>query len=218
MTSDRSLTARDLACLWHPYTQMQTAPAPVPVVRGRGVYLYTEDGRRILDGISSWWVNIHGHGHPHIAKAIADQAAKLEQVIFAGFTHEAAESLARKLVAIAPARLDHVFFSDSGSTAVEVAIKMAVGAWHNRGKPRHRAIALEHAYHGDMFGAMSVGARGVFNTAYAPMLFDVSYLPFPERGQEQKTIDALKALLTAEPDAFAALIVEPLVQIGRAHV
>jgi adenosylmethionine-8-amino-7-oxononanoate aminotransferase len=197
--------------VWHPFTQHALAGPAVEIARAEGAYLYTPEGRVLLDAISSWWVNIHGHGHPHIAKAIAEQAAKLEQVIFAGFTHEAAETLARKLVGLAPKGLDYAFFSDSGSTAVEVAIKMAVGAWHNRGKPRHRVLALEHAYHGDMFGAMSVGARGVFNAAYVPMLFDVSYLPFPERGREQNTLDALKALLTAEPGAFAALILEPLV-------
>ena len=169
------------------------------------------DGRTILDAISSWWVNTHGHGHPHIIQAIQNQAAKLEQVIFAGFTHEPAETLARKLLAAAPDGLDHVFFSDSGSTAVEVAIKMAVGYWHNRGKPRHRIIAMEHAYHGDMFGAMAVGHRGVFNAAYDPMLFDVAYVPFPARGSEHRTVEALQALLRADSNAFAAMIVEPLV-------
>ncbi len=197
--------------IWHPFTQAALAPPAIRVARGQGAYLHTEDGRAILDAISSWWVNLHGHAHPHIARSLADQAAKLDQVIFAGFTHEPAERLAQKLVAIAPSGLAHVFFSDSGSTAVEVAIKMAVGCWHNRGHPRHRVIALEHAYHGDMFGAMSLGHRGLFNAAYEPMLFDVSYLPFPQAGDDRPMIDALAALLRSEPDAFAALIVEPLV-------
>jgi adenosylmethionine-8-amino-7-oxononanoate aminotransferase len=151
------------------------------------------------------------YGHKAIADAIAEQAKYLEQVIFAGFTHEPAEVLAKQLLKIAPGDLGYVFFSDSGSTAVEVAIKMAVGCWHNRGHPRHRVIALEHGYHGDLFGAMSVGHRGAFNAAYEPMLFDVSTLPFPRAGEEQKTLDALSKLLTAEADAFAALIIEPLV-------
>jgi len=201
----------DRSPIWHPFTQHALAGPAIPIARGEGAYLYTQEGRAILDAISSWWVTTHGHGHPHIAQAIQHQAAKLEQVIFAGFTHEPAEILARKLIAVAPKGLDYAFFSDSGSTAVEVAIKMAVGSWHNRGAPRHRIIAMEHAYHGDMFGAMAVGHRGVFNAAYDPMLFDVAYLPFPARGTEQRTIEALKALLGSDPNAFAAMIVEPLV-------
>jgi len=197
--------------LWHPFTQHAVSGEAVAVERAEGAYLYTKDGRAILDAISSWWVNTHGHGQPHIVEAIKTQAAKLEQVIFAGFTHEPAETLAKKLLAVAPAGLTHAFYSDSGSTAVEVALKMAVGCWHNRGRPRHRIIAMEHAYHGDMFGAMSVGHRGVFNAAYDPMLFEVSYLPFPERGNEHRTLEALEKLLRSNPDTYAALILEPLV-------
>jgi len=201
----------DRQAIWHPFTQHGLGIPEIKIARAEGTYLYTDDGRAIIDAISSWWVNLHGHGHPHIARAIAEQAAKLDQVIFAGFTHEPAERLAAKLLGIAPRGLEHVFFSDSGSTAVEVAIKMAVGAWHNRGHKRRGVIALEHAYHGDMFGAMSVGQRGLFNAAYEKMLFDVSYLPFPARGVEHHTIDALERLLKSQPNHFAALIVEPLV-------
>ena len=197
--------------LWHPFTQHAVAGDAIAIEHAEGAYLYTRDGRAILDAISSWWVNTHGHSHPHIVDAIRDQATKLEQVIFAGFTHEPAETLARKLLAVAPQGLAHAFYSDSGSTAVEVAIKMAVGCWHNRGRPRHRIIAMEHAYHGDMFGAMSVGHRGVFNAAYDPMLFEVSYIPFPEHGNEHKTLEALERLLRDNPNSFAALILEPLV-------
>ena len=204
MSDDRSL-------IWHPFTQHGLGVPPIPIVRAKGAYLYTKDGRAILDAISSWWVNIHGHGHRHIAEAIGTQSRRLEQVIFASFIHEPAERLAVKLLGLAPKSLAHVFFSDSGSTAVEVAIKMAVGCWHNRGHPRHRVIALEHGYHGDMFGAMSVGQRGLFSAPYEKMLFDVSYLPFPAPGSEQRTIDTLNTLITSEPNAFAALIVEPLV-------
>ena len=203
--------ARSDSPIWHPFTQHALAGPAIAIARAEGAYLHTPDGRTILDAISSWWVNTHGHGHPHIAQAIANQAAKLEQVIFAGFSHEPAETLARKLLAVAPKGLAYAFFSDSGSTAVEVAIKMAVGCWHNRGAPRHRIIAMEHAYHGDMFGAMAVGHRGVFNAAYEPMLFDVAYLPFPARGAEHRTIEALQALLRSHADSFAAVIVEPLV-------
>jgi adenosylmethionine-8-amino-7-oxononanoate aminotransferase len=203
--------AGERRAIWHPFTQHGLGVPEISVKRAEGSYLYTDDGRAILDAISSWWINLHGHGHPHIAQAIARQAATLDQVIFAGFTHEPAERLARKLLEPAPQGLEHVFFSDSGSTAVEVAIKMAVGCWANRGHPRTRIIALEHAYHGDMFGAMAVGQRGLFNAAYEKMLFEVSFLPFPAHGEEQRTIDALERLLKADAGAFAALIIEPLV-------
>jgi adenosylmethionine-8-amino-7-oxononanoate aminotransferase len=197
--------------VWHPFTQHKLAAAAIPIARAQGANLFTAEGRAILDAISSWWVNTHGHAHPHIAGAIKRQAEKLEQVIFAGFTHEPAEALTRKLLAIAPKGLAYAFFSDSGSTAVEVAIKMAVGCWHNRGTPRHRIVAMEHAYHGDMFGAMAVGHRGVFNAAYEPMLFDVARIPFPQKDAEQVTLDALNAALDSAPGEFAAMIVEPLV-------
>jgi adenosylmethionine-8-amino-7-oxononanoate aminotransferase len=197
--------------IWHPFTQHALAAPEIHIARGEGAYLYTEDGRPIIDAISSWWVNLHGHSHPHIVQAIAKQAAILDQVIFAGFTHEPAERLTRKLLQLAPKGLAHAFFSDSGSTAVEVALKMAVGCWHNRGKPRHRILALEHAYHGDMFGAMSVGHRTMLNAPYDPMLFDVSYIPFPAHGTERNALNALAHLLNAQLDEFAALIVEPLV-------
>jgi adenosylmethionine-8-amino-7-oxononanoate aminotransferase len=193
--------------VWHPFTQHALAPPPVHVERAEGAYLYAEDGRRIYDGISSWWVVTHGHCHPHIVAAIQRQAAALDQVIFAGHTHEPAERLAAKLVALTG--LDHVFFSDSGSTSVEVAIKMALGYWHNRNEKRHRVLALEHGYHGDTVGAMSVGARGVFNAAYAPLLFDVGRIPFPAPGKEQHTLDALE--MQCRERETAAFIVEPLV-------
>lgn len=197
--------------IWHPFTQHGAAPAEISIARAEGARLITDTGRTITDAISSWWVITHGHGHSRIIEAIREQAQQLEQVIFAGFTHGPAETLAQKLLARAPSSLKHAFFSDSGSTAVEVAVKMAVGAWHNRGKPRHRIIAMEHAYHGDMFGAMSVGHRGVFNAAWDPMLFEVSFIPFPESGAEQRTLDALEALLQQDADRFAAAIFEPLV-------
>lgn len=197
--------------VWHPFTQHGSGEETIEIARAEGAYLYTTEGRAIFDAISSWWVNLHGHGHPRIARAIAEQAEELEQVIFAGFTHAPAERLAQRLLKLTPGDLKYVFFSDSGSTAVEVAIKMAVGTWYNRRRPRHKIIALQHGYHGDMFGAMSVGHRGPFNAAYEPMLFEVSYLPFPEKGEEQKTLDALGKFLREEPDAYAALILEPLV-------
>ncbi len=195
--------------VWHPFTQHGLGE-PVPLVtHGEGAILWTEDGQRIIDGISSWWVTTHGHGHPRIVQAIAEQAGKLDQVIFAGWTHEPAETLARSLVDLMPDPLAHVFFSDSGSTSVEVALKMALGYWLHRGEPRHRIVVMEHSYHGDTIGAMSIGARGVFNRAYAPLLFDVTEIPFPHEGAEQATLDRLDAICREE--APAALIVEPLI-------
>jgi adenosylmethionine-8-amino-7-oxononanoate aminotransferase len=193
--------------VWHPFTQHALAPPPPLIARGEGAWLETVDGKRILDAISSWWVITHGHRHPAIMAAIKAQADQLDQVIFAGFTHQPAEDVARDLIAIAPQGLAHVFYSDSGSTAVEVALKMALGFWRNQNNPRRRILALEHAYHGDTIGTMSAGARGVFNAAYAPLLFDVERVPFPSHGREQETLDALKRLA---PGA-AALIVEPLI-------
>jgi adenosylmethionine-8-amino-7-oxononanoate aminotransferase len=154
----------------------------------------------------------HGHRHPKIVEAIKKQADVLDQVIFAGFTHQPAEDVARALLEIAPAGLSHVFYSDSGSTSVEVALKMALGYWKNTGpkngkEPRTRIIALEHAYHGDTVGTMSAGARGVFTAAYQPLLFDVVRLPFPAPGREQEML----ALLRDAAKGAAALIVEPLI-------
>lgn len=193
--------------VWHPFTQ-HGLDEPTPLVsRAEGAALYTADGRRIIDAISSWWVTTHGHRNPRIMAAIADQAGRMDQIIFAGWTHEPAEALARALVEMMPAPLAHVFYSDSGSTSVEVAIKMALGYWLNRGEPRHRILTLEHGYHGDTIGGMSVGARGVYNRAYTPLLFDVDTIPFPA-GDGRNTLDALEAMCRHEP---AALIVEPLV-------
>ncbi|MEQ1709891.1 MAG: adenosylmethionine--8-amino-7-oxononanoate transaminase [Hyphomicrobium sp.] len=195
--------------VWHPFTQHAVLADIESIERGAGAWLETADGRRILDAISSWWVVTHGHTHPRMAAAIRAQAERLDQVIFAGFTHEPAERLASKLVELAPRGLSHVFYSDSGSTAVEVALKMALGYWHNRGEPRTVIAALEHGYHGDTTAAMSAGARGLFSAPYAPMLFDVARLPFPRAGHEQATLDALDAQCRNE--SVAALIVEPLI-------
>lgn len=194
--------------IWHPFTQ-HGLNEPIPLVtRGEGAVLFTADGRRVIDAISSWWVTTHGHCHPRIMAAIRDQAEKLDQLIFAGWTHEPAETLARDLTAMMPPALPRVFFSDSGSTSVEVALKMALGHFANRGEDRHRILVMAGSYHGDTVGTMSVGARGVFNRAYAPLLFDVDTIPFPQAGAEQVTLDTLEALCRQRP---AALIVEPLV-------
>lgn len=194
--------------VWHPFTQHATEPPPVEIARAKGAWLETRDNRRIFDGISSWWVITHGHRHPAIVEAVHEQINKLDQVIFAGCTHEPAERLAAKLVNLAPTGLAHVFYSDSGSTAVEVALKMALGYWRNIGHPRTRIAALEHGYHGDTIGTMSAGARGVFNAAYEPLLFDVVRIPFPHPGHEQETLAALETAAREAP--LAAFIAEPL--------
>jgi adenosylmethionine---8-amino-7-oxononanoate aminotransferase len=196
--------------VWHPFTQHGLGDPVMRISHAEGAALYTQDGTRIIDAISSWWVTTHGHCHPKISAAIAEQAQKLDQMIFAGWTHEPAEQLARDLIAMMPAPLAYVFYSDSGSTAVEVALKMALGYWHNQGSKRNRIIVMEHSYHGDTIGAMSIGARGVFNQAYAPLLFGVDTVPFPAERKTQATLDALEAFCSA-PDAPAAFIVEPLI-------
>ena len=196
------------SAIWHPFTQHGLGE-PIPeVVRAEGAALHIADGRRIVDAISSWWVTTHGHCHPAIMAAIREAAGQLDQIIFAGWTHAPAEAVAAGLRALMPPELTRVFFSDSGSTSVEVALKMALGYWRNRDEARHRIIVMAHSYHGDTIGAMSVGARGVFNQAYSPLLFDVATIPFPAAGAEQETLDALEAFCRDKP---AALIVEPLV-------
>ena len=193
--------------IWHPFTQ-HGLEEPIPLVtHAQGAILHTADGRCVIDAISSWWVTTHGHCHPRIVAAIAQQAQQLDQLIFAGWTHEPADRLARELVDLLD--LPYVFYSDSGSTSVEVALKMALGFWANRGEPRHRILVLEHSYHGDTIGTMSVGARGVFNRAYAPLLFDVGTIPFPAAGREQAALDVLERACREE--APAAFIVEPLI-------
>ena len=153
--------------VWHPFTQPALDPQPVNIRRAEGVYLETADGRRVIDAISSWWVTLHGHAHPAIAVAIAEQAARLEHVLLAGFTHDAVEELSFRLRKFLPPRLTQIFYSDDGSTAVEVGLKMAVQYWQNIGRPvKTGIVALEHAYHGDTVGAMSVAEDSEFNAAF----------------------------------------------------
>jgi adenosylmethionine-8-amino-7-oxononanoate aminotransferase len=195
--------------IWHPFTQHALRPSLPKAVRAEGAYVYTDDNHRIIDAISSWWVITHGHRHPRIVDAIKAQADSLDQLIFADFTHEAAERVAAKLLTLTPPGLDHVFFSDSGSTSVEVALKMALGFWRHNGESRRLILVLEHSYHGDTIGTMSVGARGPFTDPYEPFLFEVERIPFPAATRESATLEALDILCrTSNP---AALIVEPLV-------
>ena len=204
---EQRVLMHDAAHVWHPYTQHHQAPMPVAIARASGSWLYDMHGTPILDAISSWWVTTHGHCHPEIIDAIAEQARTLDQVIFAGFTHEPAATLAAALVSRLPRGLTRIFYSDNGSTAVEVAIKLSLQSFANRGQPRRLVAALEHAYHGDTFGAMAAGARGVFTQMYEPLLFEVARLPDPSEGD---TLRALDALIAARGNELAAVIVEPL--------
>ena len=206
--------------VWHPFTQMQTAPIPVAIESAKDEFLFTSDNRKIIDGISSLWFTLHGHNHPHIVKAIQDQAAKLDQVIFAGFAHEPAAKLSKNLVSLWNNKLPKVFFSDDGSTAVEVAIKLSVQSRKNVGDlKKTKIIALENAYHGDTLGAMSVGARSSFTAAFDDWLFEVVRIPAPVADSgptteihKRKSLEALEKLLVSDHDTISALIVEPMVQ------
>jgi adenosylmethionine-8-amino-7-oxononanoate aminotransferase len=200
----------DQSYVWHPFTQHQGADRPLQVVKGDGLYLYDSDGKKYIDANSSWWVNVHGHSHPHIANAISKQFLELDHVVFAGVTHPKAVELSKRIVNILPDHFQKVFFSDNGSTAIEVAIKMSFQYWHNKGENRKRVMALEGAYHGDTFGAMSVGERDLFNKPFEPFFFDADYLPFPTGANDDQVL--LKAESLFESNEFALLIVEPLVQ------
>ncbi len=205
-----TIRQRDSKVIWHPYTPMKIWPEAIAIVKGEGVYLIDEDGNRYIDAISSWWVTLHGHSHPYIAEKVSKQLTVLEHCIFAGFTHEPAVTLAERLLDILPQGMSKIFYSDNGSTAVEVAIKMSLQYWNNKGIKKKKLVALENAYHGDTFGAMAVSGRSVFTEAFTDLLFDVSFVPFPSKGNEQQSIDALETLL--KTGKVAAFIVEPLVQ------
>lgn len=205
-----TLTQRDKQVVWHPYTQMKRWPEAIGITHGSGSWLYDEDGNAYIDAISSWWVTLHGHAHPHIAAAVSKQLGVLEQCIFAGFTHEPAITLAERLVNILPGNMGKIFYSDNGSTAVEVALKMALQYWRNKGAAKTKILSLEGAYHGDTVGAMSVSARSTFTDAFQPWLFDVSFLPFPAPEREAQCLQALEQQL--QNGDIAALIVEPLIQ------
>jgi adenosylmethionine-8-amino-7-oxononanoate aminotransferase len=207
-----SLTTRDSSIIWHPYTQMQTALPPIGIVRGEGAWLYEETGLRYLDAISSWWTNIHGHAHPYLAEKIHAQALTLEHLIFAGFTHEPAVHLAEMLLSVLPSGQERVFYSDNGSTAVEVALKMALQYWHNKGEKRTKIIALKEAYHGDTFGAMSVSGRSAFTGPFDSLLFDVYFVEAPLPGKEALAFQEMKSLLAVHGNEVAAFLYEPLVQ------
>ncbi len=182
---------------------------PVPVTSGKGSYLFSENGNAYLDAISSWWVNLHGHGHPYIAEKIYQQALTLEQVIFAGFTHEPAVRLAERLLPVLPGNFSKIFYSDNGSTSTEVALKMAIQFWWNQGATKRKKIlAFKNSYHGDTFGAMSVSDRSVFTLAFHDLFFEVIFIDTPGHSN----ISALKKLIEDQAETIAAFIYEPLVQ------
>jgi len=200
---------------------MKTAPPPIKISRGTGAWLELSDGKRILDCISSWWVTLHGHGEPTIASAIHEQALRLEQVIFAGFTHDPAEDLVQSILSVVPPNLSRVFFSDDGSTAVEVALKMAYQYWQNIGfGQRNKFIGVAQGYHGDTVGAMSMGGTSTFWKPFSPLMFEVDCIPFPATWdgdidvteKENQSLHALHSLLSQGDERYAAIILEPLIQ------
>jgi adenosylmethionine-8-amino-7-oxononanoate aminotransferase len=204
------LLKSDKQNIWHPFTPLVGADDPIFIKSASGVYLHTHDDKKILDAISSWWVNIHGHAHPEIAKAIADQAMSLEHVIFAGFTHEPAIRLSENLLTILPNNQKKIFFSDNGSTAVEVAIKIACQYWFNKGEKRKTIVALKGAYHGDTFGAMSVGERSLFTNPFNDYLFNTHFIDFPDGTNEDLVFDQFRTVI--QKGNVGAFIFEPLLQ------
>ncbi|HEY4151464.1 MAG TPA: adenosylmethionine--8-amino-7-oxononanoate transaminase [Chitinophagaceae bacterium] len=204
-----NLQQRDKAVIWHPFTPLRPAPEPIPIVKGEGTLLVDEAGNQYIDAVSSWWVNLHGHAHPYIAEKIYQQALTLEQVIFAGFTHRPAVELAERLLPLLPGPFSKIFYSDNGSTSTEVALKMALQYWWNRGGgSKLKILAFNNAYHGDTFGSMSVSDRSVFTKAFHELLFDVVFIDTPEPGN----IAQSKAIIAENGPGIAAFIYEPLVQ------
>jgi adenosylmethionine---8-amino-7-oxononanoate aminotransferase len=205
-----TIKERDSKVIWHPYTPMKAWPEAIAIVKGEGVHLIDEDGNRYIDAISSWWVTLHGHSHPYIAEKVSAQLSALEHCLFAGFTHEPGVRLAERLLEILPGKMSRIFYSDNGSTAVEVAIKMALQYWNNKGIKKKKLVALQHAYHGDTFGAMSVSGRSVFTAAFTDHLFEVAFIPFPSKEHDKQSLTALENIL--KNGDVAAFIAEPLVQ------
>jgi adenosylmethionine-8-amino-7-oxononanoate aminotransferase len=213
----RSLTERDHQVIWHPYTQHKNKLPPIPISKGKGSLLWDEKGNTYIDAISSWWVNIHGHAHPYIAQRIYEQALRLEHVIFTGFTHEPAVTLAERLLPLLPGPFSRIFYSDNGSTAVEVAIKMAIQYWKNTEPHAHRKkiLTLRNSYHGDTFGSMSISERSVFTDAFRDYLFQPLFIDAPTAGN----IGQLRTLIQQQGSDIAGFIYEPLLQAaGGMHM
>ncbi len=201
---------KDKQYVWHPFTQALTADENLVIVRAESASLFTADGKEYIDANSSWWVNVHGHCHPHIQEAITNQLANLDHTIFAGATHPQAIRLAERICTILPSSFSKVFFSDNGSTAIEVALKMIFQYWSNKNESKKRVIAIEGAYHGDTFGAMAVGERGYFNEPFEHFFFDVDFIAFPTKENNKEIVDNLEKLL--QTGEIAGIIVEPLIQ------
>ncbi len=202
--------SRDSAVSWHPYTQMKSADEVLPVDKAEGIYIYDTSGNKYIDAVSSWWTNIHGHCHPYMIEKVTEQLKSLGHVMFAGITHPPAIILAERLLNKIGHDHSRIFYSDDGSTAVEVAIKMALQYWRNKGTPRNKIIALKNAYHGDTFGAMSVSERGVFTKPFYDQLFETVFIEAPVRGNEEVCLLQLKNILGEA--GVAAFIYEPMVQ------
>ncbi|HEY5777019.1 MAG TPA: adenosylmethionine--8-amino-7-oxononanoate transaminase [Xanthomonadales bacterium] len=224
MGKNEAIRQRDLAVLWHPTTQMKDHEwlQLLPVRSGRGVWLEDMEGKRYIDAISSWWVNLFGHANPHISAAVSEQANRLEHVILAGVTHEPAVRLAEKLVAITPPGLERVFFADSGASAVEISLKMSFHYWRNVGETgRNRFVTLSNSYHGDTLGALSVGDAGLFKAAYEPLLMEPLIAPSPDcfalpRDQwdthASGKLAEMREIFAKHEGQISAVIIEPLVQ------
>ncbi|TKC10006.1 adenosylmethionine--8-amino-7-oxononanoate transaminase [Pedobacter polaris] len=203
-----SLVERDKKVIWHPYTQMKDAQNPIPIVRGEGVYVFDDQDKKYIDAVSSWWVNIHGHAHPYIAEKVSAQLKELEHVIFAGFTHEPAVKLAERLLPLLPGEQAKIFYSDNGSTAVEVALKMCLQYWNNSGNTqKKKVLAFKDAYHGDTFGAMSVSGRSIFTNPFNDLLFDVEFIDLPTAAN----ISELKTKISKLQTQLSCFIFEPLI-------
>ncbi len=201
---------RDRKHLWHPLTQHGLEPDHLPIVRAQGSWLYDEEGKGYVDGIASWYTCMYGHCNPRITARVKEQLDRLDQVVFTGFTHPPAIELSEKLISLLPENLNRVFFSDNGSTSVDVAIKMALQFHFNRGRSRKRIIAFENAFHGDTFGAMSVSGLSVYNGPFEDFLLEVDRIPVPD----DENIEQVKALLGSilNGGEAAAFVFEPLVQ------
>ncbi len=206
MTADQ-IKSIDNKTIWHPFSPVKGGDEIIPIKKAKGAYIYDYNDNQIIDAISSWWVNIHGHANEEIAEAIYNQAKSLEHVIFAGFSHEPAAMISENILSIVPDTMRRTFFSDDGSTSVEVAIKFALKYWELIGEQRATVVALDGAYHGDTFGAMSVGARGTFHTTFEPYLFGVEFIPFPE---DESVVDHFRKICEEQPPA--CFIYEPLLQ------
>lgn len=206
-----SLLEKDKEFVWHPFTQYQTAGDPLVIVKGDRHYLIDEDGKKYIDANSSWWTNVHGHSNPYLAEKVYKQFLELDHSIFAGATHPVAIEISERLIKLLKRDFKKVFFSDNGSTSTEVALKMAFQYWYNQGdSKRKRMLALEGAYHGDTFGAMSVGQRGYFNKPFEHLFFDVDFIPFPTEENKEEVFQKLEDLFAS--GEFAGFIFEPLVQ------